>query len=105
MEITEQILADIEKYGGMHISPRRVCILLDLKGEDMQNMLNMFRDTDSEIARVYEKGMIKKDVEITESLEDYIKDGGENAGEAAKALGEIRRRQFINEITKELFNV
>lgn len=105
MIITDQLIEDIIIYGRMHISPRKICIMLDLYGQDEKDLISMFNDPDSKIYRAYEKGKIIKDKEIMESLEAYITDGKENAGEAAKALGEMRKRQELNELTKDLFGV
>lgn len=105
MNITDDILEEITIYGRMHITPKRICIMMDLNGEDESQLLKLFNDPESEVSRAYEKGKIKKDVEIMESLEAYISSGGENSGEAAKALGEIRKRQELNELRKDLFNV
>jgi hypothetical protein len=105
MEFTKDILNEITRCGRYDYSPRQIAIVLDLTLNQEKILHQEMENPDSVVARAYEKGKLQAREETIEHLEDTVAKGEEGAGEAAKAIGYLRRRNKEDEIRKEYFGI
>lgn len=98
-------LDDIAYYGRYDYSIRQMAIMMDLTSAEEKAFDKEMQDSDSPVAKAYEKGRLNARQEVIEHLEATVEKQEEGAGDAAKAIGYIRRRNKEDEIRKDLFGV
>ncbi|GEM_PF-4001320 len=101
---TEQI-NQIIRWGRFNIPPAKMAIMLRLTLADREAFMFNFDNPDSEIRLAWEEGRTLGEIEVMESLETFVQAKEEGSGEAAKALGIIKKRQTINQLKRDLFGL
>lgn len=105
MEITDNFLSQITYYGRYEYSIRQMAIMEDMSPAEEKVLEKEMEDPDSQVARAYEKGRLQARQEVIEHLEATVEKQEEGAGDAAKAIGYLRRRNKEDETRKELFGL
>lgn len=102
---SEEILQEIESFGRYDYSPRQMSVMLQLSPEMEEELEEKMRDTYSVVRRSYDKGQLTARQETIEHLEAAVKKGEEGAGDAARAINYLKRKNKEDEIRKDLFGV
>ena len=105
MNLTSDQIENIRIWGRYNLPPQKIGILLGLKKDERELLIQEWNDPDSEIRLMWEDGRAKSEIEVMESLENFSMKEIEGAGEAAKALGSVKWRQRINQLKQELFGL
>lgn len=105
MILTAEQMEEIKRWGRFNIPSSKMTIMLKLSRTDRELFIYEFDDPDSEIRLAWEEGRTLAEIEVMESLEDFAKANEEGSGEAAKALGIIKKRQTINQLKRDLFGL
>lgn len=102
---SEQILEQIKVFGRYEYSPRQMAVMLELSPEMERELAEKMKDPDSIIRRAYDKGQLTARQETLDHLEKTVEKGEEGAGDAARAISYIRRKNKEDETRKDLFGV
>jgi hypothetical protein len=105
MEINDNFLSQITYYGRYEYSVRQMAIMEDMSPAEEEILQREMQDPYSQVARAYEKGRLQARQEVIKHLEETVEKQEEGAGDAAKAIGYLRRRNKEDETRKELFNL
>jgi len=98
-------LKQIEIWGGYNLSAYRMAVMLSLTSIERTLFVEKFNDLNSSIRLAWEKGRTQADLDIMESLDTFAQKEEEGSGEAAEALGALKKRQTIIQLKKDLFGV
>jgi hypothetical protein len=102
---SEEILQKIESFGRYDYSPRQIAIMLELSPEMEHDLEQKMRDPDSLVRRAYDRGHLLARQETIEHLRKNVEKGEEGAGDAARAINYLNRKNKEDEIRKDLFGV
>lgn len=102
---SEEILQEIEQFGRYEYSSRQMAIMLELPPEMEKILQQKMKDPDSVVRRAYDKGQLTARQETIQHLEATVQKGEEGAGDAARAINYIRRKNKEDETRKDLFGV
>ncbi|MGV8094503.1 MAG: hypothetical protein AB2L24_21830 [Mangrovibacterium sp.] len=105
MILTAGQIDEIKRWGRFNIPAAKMAIMLKLSRIDREMFIYEFDDPNSEIRLAWEEGRTLGEIEVMESLETFANAKEEGSGEAAKALGIIKKRQTINQLKRDLFGV
>jgi len=105
MEINNDFLDKIKDLAAYGYGPKTVVLLLELPIVEEKAVLQMFEDPDSDVSRAHEIGKAQSMQEVMQKLDGHVQTGGEGAGEAARALGYLKRKQEDEDYFKDLFGV
>lgn len=105
MNLTDEQLEKVQKWGRFNIPAEKMAIMLGLCVEEKQMFIFLFNDPESLIRLEWDNGRVFSEIEVMESLESFSKSNQEGSGEAAKALGAIKKRQTLNNLKHELFGI
>ena len=105
MILTTDQTDEIKKWGRFNIPSAKMAIMMKLSRADRELFMYEFDDQDSEIRLAWEEGRTLGEIEVMESLETFANAKEEGSGEAAKALGIIKKRQTINQLKRDLFGL
>lgn len=96
------ILDKVREFGRLKYPKERIALLLGMSEEHRQKFFLQFNDTESEIRKAYEQGLVLGDVEIDIALAETAKTGD------TFTAAELSYRQYyqrIDNLRKELFGV
>ncbi len=86
-------------------SYRDILIKLDVPRNEWTYILNEFENPDSELSLYYRKGQLAAEEETMSALQTMIDNEADGAGDAARALGRMRKNKAYNAIKYELFGL
>lgn len=102
---SEEILEKIEEFGGYDYSPRQMSVMLQLSPEMEKELEEKMKDPYCVVRRSYDKGQLAARQKTIEHLEGTVEKGEEGAGDAARAINYLKRKNKEDEIRKDLFGV
>jgi len=105
MQINQSFLNKIKDLATYGYGAKNIILLLELPIAEEHAVLQMFEDPDSEVSRALEIGKAQSSQDVMQNLEKHVENGGEGAGEAARALGYLRRKNEDEDFYKDLFDV
>ena len=105
MNLSDEQLEQIKKWGGYCLPPQKMAIMLDLPRSVHENFIFEFSDPDSDIRINWEYGKTSGELSVMESMENFSTMQVEGAGEAAKTLGWMKSKQRLNQLKSELFGI
>lgn len=103
MEITEEIISQVENYGARNYPVRYILQLLCRTAEEKLFLKSEFDNPESEVSQARDRGFILHEADIDKKLEEKLEEGGEGAGEVAKALNFRRKGREMDDLKRELF--
>lgn len=105
MEITEDLLEQIEIYGSRNY-PASYIIQLECKtAAEREFMKAEFANPVSQVNDAWRRGYINHESDVDEYLEKALENPGEGAHDVAKALHFRRKNRDLDEMKNELFGV
>ena len=105
MNLSEEQINKIIKWGEYCLPPEKMIIMLDFSKSDGENFIFEFSDNESKIRRAWEYGKTSGELRVMESMENFSMKGEEGSGEAAKTLGYMKSKQRLNQLKSELFGI
>ncbi len=86
-------------------SYRDILIKLDVPRNEWPYILNEFENPDSELSIYYRKGQLAAEEETMNGLQGMIDNEVDGAGDAARALGRMRKNKSYDALKFELFGL
>lgn len=96
------IVQKVEAFGKLKYSPECMIAIFGFTDSEREGFLKKLADSNDEIHKAYERGLIMGDVEIDIALERQAREGDTFS---AAELSVRQHYHKVNEIRKELFNL
>lgn len=105
MLITPEILNAAEKYAAYGHTIAEILLLCDIPPCDHYEYIQEFDDPNSTLAISYRKGELKAHQERIDNLDNMLESGADGAGDAARAIGYMKKQTGHNDLKRELFGL